>query len=138
MIIFLFLFSSFFSIRECQQHSHPIAIQQFHPSSTSSTSSSNSSHPNTKNSLSQSSSTFLPLRSATSSFHLSKLNNNNSRSMQSLKIHQQYRTNSNLVARISPLVITQQSSTNDLAKKSDQDEGWISCEELETIEKTFY
>ncbi len=57
--------------------------------------------------------------------------------MQSLKIHQQYKTHHTPVARISPLVINQQFSTNDLAKKSDKDEGWISCEELETIEKRF-
>lgn len=57
--------------------------------------------------------------------------------MQSLKIHQQYRTHHTPVARISPLVINQRLSSTDLAKKSDQDEGWISCDELETIEKRF-
>ena len=107
-------------------------------SSTCSTSSNSSYHNNPRNSSSsRSSSTFLPLRSATSSFHLSKLNSVNSRSMQSLKIQQQYKAHHTPVARISPLVINQQFSTNDLAKKSDKDDGWISCEELETIEKRF-
>lgn len=107
-------------------------------SSTCSTSSNSSYHNNPRNSSSsQSSSTFIPLRSATSSFHLSKINSNNSRSMQSLKIQQQYKAHHTPVARISPLVINQQFSTNDLAKKSEKDDGWISCEELETIEKRF-
>jgi hypothetical protein len=113
-------------------------------SSTSSTSSNssynNNNNNNNNNSLSQSSrssSTFLPLRSATSSLHLSKINNTNSRSMQSLKIHQQYKTNPTPIARISPLIINQQLSTNDISKKQDKDENWLSCNELETIEKRF-
>jgi len=111
-------------------------------SSTSSTSS-NSSYNNNNhnnNSLSQSSrssSTFLPLRSATSSLHLSKLNSTNYRSMQSLKIQQQYKTNATPVARISPLIINQQFSTNEISKNQDKDENWLSCDELETIEKRF-
>jgi hypothetical protein len=110
-------------------------------SSTSSTSSSSCyNNNNNNNSLSQSSrssSTFLPLRSATSSLHLSKLNNTNYRSMQSLKIQQLNKTNHTPVARISPLVNNQQLSSHDLSKKLDKDEGWLSCEELETIEKRF-
>ena len=57
--------------------------------------------------------------------------------MQSLKIPPQYRIHQTPVARVSPLFINQQYSNNDLAKKSDHDDGWISCEELETIEKRF-
>ncbi|CAF2745020.1 unnamed protein product [Rotaria sp. Silwood2] len=115
-------------------------------SSTSSTSSSSCYNNNNNNnnhnnsSLSQSSrssSTFLPLRSAKSSFHLSKSSNTNYHSMQSLKIQQQYKTNHTPVARISPLVINQQLSSNEISKQHDKDEGWLSCEELETIEKRF-
>ncbi|CAF0725695.1 unnamed protein product [Rotaria sp. Silwood1] len=118
-------------------------------SSTSSTSSSscynnnnnnNNNHNHNNSSLSQSSrssSTFLPLRSAKSSFHLSKSNNTNYHSMQSLKIRQQYKTNHTPVARISPLVINQQLSSNEISKQHDKDDGWLSCEELETIEKRF-
>lgn len=57
--------------------------------------------------------------------------------MQSLKIPPQYRIHQTPVARVSPLFINQQYSNNDLRKKSDHDDGWISCEELETIEKRF-
>jgi len=110
-------------------------------SSTASTSSNSSyNNNNNNNSLSQSSrssSTFLPLRSATSSLHLSKLNNTNYHSMQSLKIQQQYKTNCTPIARISPLIINQQFLSNEISKKQDKDEGWISCDELETIEKRF-
>ncbi len=108
-------------------------------SSTSSTSS-NSCYNNNNNSLSQSSrssSTFIPLRSATSSLHLSKFHNTNYRSMQSLKIQQQYKTNPTPVARISPLIINKKLSSNEISKLQDKDEGWLSCEELETIEKRF-
>jgi hypothetical protein len=109
-------------------------------SSTSSNSSYNNNNNHNNNSLSQSScssSTFLPLRSATSSLHLSKLNSTNYRSMQSLKIQQQYKTNGTPVARISPLIINQQFSTNEISKNQDKDENWLSCDELETIEKRF-
>jgi hypothetical protein len=108
-------------------------------SSTSSTSS-NSYYNNNNNSLSQSSrssSTFIPLRSATSSLHLSKFHNTNYRSMQSLKIQQQYKINPTPVARISPLIINKKLSSNEISKLQDKDEGWLSCEELETIEKRF-
>lgn len=57
--------------------------------------------------------------------------------MQSLKLPQHYRIHQTPVARVSPLLINQQYSNTDLTKKSDQDEGWISCDELETIEKRF-
>lgn len=61
--------------------------------------------------------------------------------MQSLKVQQQQqqqqtsKTNQTPVARITPRIITAKLSSNDLSK--DQDEGWLSCEELETIEKRF-
>jgi hypothetical protein len=124
------------------------AVSSSSASSTSSNSCYNNNnhhhHHNNNYSLSQSSrssSTFLPLRSTRSSFHLSKLNNTNSCSMQSLKIHQQYKTNHTPVARISPLVINQRLSSNEVLKKQDKqfnnDEGWLSCDELETIEKRF-
>jgi hypothetical protein len=104
-------------------------------SSTSSTSSTNCYNNPNSYSSSQSSSTFLPLRSATSSLHLSKLSNTTDyRSMQSLKIQQQYQTNKMYrtpIARISPLVINQQTNLHS------KDENWLSCEELETIEKRF-
>jgi hypothetical protein len=54
--------------------------------------------------------------------------------MQSLKIQQQYQTNKMYhtpIARVSPLVINQQ---KDFHSKN---ENWLSCEELETIEKRF-
>ncbi|UJR25768.1 hypothetical protein I4U23_007122 [Adineta vaga] len=126
------------------------AVSSSSASSTSSNScynNNNNKNNNNRNSLSQSSrssTTFLPLRSATSSLHLSKLNNTNYHSMQSLKIQQkqqqqqqqqQHKTNQTPVARITPRIITTKLSTNDLSK--DQDEGWLSCEELETIEKRF-
>ncbi|CAF1426462.1 unnamed protein product, partial [Adineta ricciae] len=113
-------------------------------SSASSTSSNscynNNNNHNNRNSLSQSSTTFLPLRSATSSLHLSKSNHTSYRSMQSLKVQNQQqqeenKTNQTPVARITPRIITAKLSSNDLSK--DQDEGWLSCEELETIEKRF-
>ena len=112
-------------------------------SSTSSTSSNSYyNNNNNNNSLSQSSrssSTFLPLRSATSSLHLSKFNSTNYRSMQSLKIQQQqqYKPTPTPVARISPLIINKKISSNEISKNQDKDEGWLSCEELETIEKRF-
>ena len=100
--------------------------------SSSSSTSSNSSSNNTKinNSQSQLSSTFIPLRSATSSIHLSKITNTNSRSMQSLQL----KNPSTPVARISPIVINQNLFSNEFDKKQ---ETWISCDELETIEKRF-
>jgi hypothetical protein len=57
--------------------------------------------------------------------------------MQSLKIQQQYKTNPTPVARISPLIINKKLSSNEISKLQDKDEGWLSCEELETIEKRF-
>ncbi|CAF0973250.1 unnamed protein product [Adineta steineri] len=119
------------------------AVSSSSASSTSSNScynTNNNNNNNNNNSLSQSSrssSTFLPLRSATSSFHLSKFNNTNYRSMQSLKVPKQYQTNQTPVARITPRIINQKLSSNKLIKQQDQDEGWLSCEELETIEKRF-
>ncbi|CAF1148099.1 unnamed protein product [Adineta ricciae] len=84
---------------------------------------------------SSSSSTFTTLRSATSSLHVSKSNNPDYRSMQSLKVQQPPYQTSRIyqtpVARVSPLVNNQQS---DYHRK---DESWLSCEELETIEKRF-
>ncbi|CAF1205247.1 unnamed protein product [Rotaria magnacalcarata] len=111
-------------------------------SSTSSTSSNsyynNNNHNNSSLSQSsRSSSTFLPLRPTKSSLYLSKLNNPNYHSMQSLKIQKQYKTNQTPVARISPLVINQQISSSDISRQHEKDEGWLSCEELETIEKRF-
>lgn len=97
-------------------------------SAVSSSSASSTSSTNCYNnySSSQSSSTFLPLRSATSSLHLSKLFSTDYRSMQSLKLQQQ-----TPIARVSPLVIKQQKDFHS------KDENWLSCEELETIEKRF-
>ena len=93
---------------------------------------------------SQSSSTFVPLRSATSSFHLSKLNSATYRSMQSLKIQQQqqFRTDPTPVARISPRIINQALKLNEPSIKSEKnmyqhDDAWLSCDELETIERRF-
>jgi len=103
-------------------------------SSASSTSSTNCYNNLNSYSSSQSSSTFSPLRSATSSLHLSKLFNTDCRSMQSLKIQQQYQTSKmshTPIARVSPLVINQQKDFHS------KDENWLSCEELETIEKRF-
>ena len=115
-------------------------------SSSSSTSSSNSCYNNTQNhhshtsvAVSPPSRTFLPLRSATSSFHLSKLNSTNYRSMQSLKIQQQCRVNPPPVARISPLIVDPSRESLQRREKQAQnmEDGWLSCEELETIEKRF-
>jgi hypothetical protein len=103
-------------------------------SSASSNSSTNGYHYPTNYSSSQSSSIFSPLRSTTSSLHLSKLFNTDYRSMQSLKIQQQYQTKTmsqTPIARVSPLVIHQQTDFHS------KDENWLSCEELETIEKRF-
>lgn len=128
------------------------AVSSSSASSTSSNSgynNNNTNHQHNRNSLSQSSqssSTFLPLRAATSSLHLSKVNSNNYRSMQSLKIQQQqqqyhrqqehqYKTSQTPVARITPRIVADRLSSNDLSK--DSDEGWLSCDELETIEKRF-
>jgi hypothetical protein len=106
--------------------------------SLSSASSSTSSTNYYNNLSSQSSSTFSPLRSAASSLHLSKLFNTDYRSMQSLKIQQQqqqqYSTNRNYhppIACVSPLVRNQQTDFHS------KDENWLSCEELENIEKRF-
>jgi hypothetical protein len=102
-------------------------------SSASSTSSTNCYNNPNSYSSSHSSSTFSPLRSATSSLYVSKLINTDSRSMQSLK-QQQYQ-NSKIyhtpIARISPLVSNQQ------IEYHRKDDSWLSCEELETIEKRF-
>ncbi|CAF3330017.1 unnamed protein product [Rotaria socialis] len=109
-------------------------------SAVSSSSASSSSSTNCYNNLnsyssSQTSSTFSPLRSATSSLHLSKLINTDYRSMQSLKLQQQqYQTNrmhQTPVARISPLIKNQQTDYHS------KEQSWLSCEELETIEKRF-
>lgn len=102
-----------------------------------------SNQPSYSSSSSQSSTTFLPLRSATSSFHLSKLNSANYRSMQSLKTQQQqqpqqFRTDPAPVARISPRIINQAFQLNEPEKNMYQhDDGWLSCDELETIERRF-
>jgi hypothetical protein len=111
-------------------------------SSASSNSSTNCYNNPNSYSLSQSS-TFLPLRSATSSLHLCKLNNTDYRSMQTLKIQQQYQTNKishTPIARVSPRVINHQLSLSQKHQRSefnDKDENWLSCEELENIEKRF-
>lgn len=100
-------------------------------SSASSISSTNCyNNPNNYYSSSQSSSTFSPLRPATSSLHLSKLFSTDYRSMQSLK-QQQQKQHHTPIAHVSPLIINQQ---KDLHSKN---ENWLSCEELETIEKRF-
>jgi len=111
-------------------------------SSASSTSSTNCYNNPNSYSSSQSSSTFSPLRSATSSFHLSKLFNTDYRSMHSLKSQQQYQTNTMYrtpIAHVSPLIINQQLSSEKYQQKDfhSKDENWLSCEELETIEKRF-
>ncbi|UJR23153.1 hypothetical protein I4U23_026172 [Adineta vaga] len=81
---------------------------------------------------SQSSSTFTTLRSATSSLHVSKLTNSDYRSMQSLKLHQpSYQTNRIYQTPVSP------SSNNQQTDYHCKEENWLSCEELETIEKRF-
>ena len=112
-------------------------------SSASSTSSAQQCHNPTSSSLSQSS-TFLPLRSAASSLHLPHFSSTDYRSMQSLKVPQVYfrqRANPAPVARISPRVVHQPSSS--LASQqqsvdlSRTEQHWLSCEELETIEKRF-
>ena len=99
-------------------------------------------------SLSQSS-TFLPLRSAASSFYLSKLAPADYRSMQSLKLQQQqqqqqhystHRTRPAPIARVSPRVVCQPLSSLPKRPSTEfrhRDENWLSCEELETIEKRF-
>ncbi|CAF4055543.1 unnamed protein product [Rotaria sp. Silwood2] len=113
-------------------------------SSASSTSSTNCYNNSNSYSLSQtSSSTFSPLRSATSSLHLSKLINKDYRSMQSLKIQKQHQTNRTYhtpIARVSPLINNQQLSSLEQHQQKDyhtKDQSWLSCEELETIEKRF-
>ncbi|CAF1221748.1 unnamed protein product [Adineta steineri] len=101
-------------------------------SSSSSTSSTNCYNNRNNYSSSQSSSTFSPLRSATSSLHVSKLMNSDYRSMQSLKLQQQvYHTPT---ARVSPLGNNNYQQTD---YHNYKDESWLSCEELETIEKRF-
>jgi hypothetical protein len=113
-------------------------------SASSSTSSTNCyTNPNSYSSSSQSSSTISPLRSATSSLHLSKLINTDYRSMQSLKLQQQYQTNKMYptpTARVSPLINNQQLSTLQKPQQREfhnKDESWLSCEALESIEKRF-
>jgi hypothetical protein len=91
---------------------------------------------------SRSTSTFLPIRSAKSSFHLSKLTSANYCSMQSLRIQQQCRTALTPVARISPRIIHHRLASNETLLKQQEpihqyDDGWLSCDELETIEKRF-
>lgn len=120
-------------------------------SSTSSSSASSTSstycHKNNlpRHSLSQSS-TFLPLHSAASSFYLSKLAPADYRSMQSLKLQQQqqrystHRSRPPPIARVSPRVVCQPLSSLPNRSPADfrhRDENWLSCEELETIEKRF-
>ncbi|CAF5188368.1 unnamed protein product, partial [Rotaria magnacalcarata] len=120
----------------------PAAASSDRYSAVSSSSASSSSSTNCYNNLnsyssSQTSSTFSPLRSATSSLHLSKLINTDYRSMQSLKLQQrqqQYQTTrmrQTPVARISPLIKNQQTDYHS------KEQSWLSCEELETIEKRF-
>ncbi|CAF2229580.1 unnamed protein product [Rotaria magnacalcarata] len=120
----------------------PAAAASDRYSAVSSSSASSSSSTNCYNNLnsyssSQTSSTFSPLRSATSSLHLSKLINTDYRSMQSLKLQQrqqQYQTTrmrQTPVARISPLIKNQQTDYHS------KEQSWLSCEELETIEKRF-
>ena len=112
-------------------------------SSASSTSSTQHCHNPPNSSLSQSS-TFLPLRSAASSLHLPHFSSTDYRSMQSLKIPQVYfrqRANPAPIARISPRVVNQPSSSLVSKQQSTDltqtDQHWLSCEELETIEKRF-
>jgi hypothetical protein len=101
-------------------------------SSASSTSSTNHYNNLVSYSSSPSSSTLSALRSATSSLHVSRLTNPDHRSMQSLRLHQSpYRTYQTPVARVSPLDSRQQPDCHY------RDESWLSCEELETIEKRF-
>ena len=105
-------------------------------SASSSTSSTNCYNNPNSYSSSNSSSTFSPLRSATSSLYVSKLINTDYRSMQSLKLQQQqhYQTNriyQTPITRVSPLINNQQTAYHC------KDDSWLSCEELETIEKRF-
>ena len=111
-------------------------------SSSSISSTSSSTCYNNSNSYS-SSSVFSPLRSATSSLQLSKLINTDYRSMQALKIQQQHKKNREYqtpIAQIPPLIISKKLPSVGKHKQMDfrsKDEGWLSCDELETIEKRF-
>jgi hypothetical protein len=107
-------------------------------SSSASSSSTSSTNCYTNPNSYSSSSTISPLRSATSSLHLSKLINTDYRSMQSLK----YQTNKmypSPIARVSPLINNQQQQQLSSLQKeyNSKDESWLSCEELESIEKRF-
>lgn len=95
--------------------------------------SSSAHHQPKKTSLSQSS-TFLPLHATTSSFHLCQFSpSTDYRSMLSLK--------SPPIARVSPRVV-QSPPLSTLVKRQStdfqsKDEHWLSCDELENIEKRF-
>ena len=110
-------------------------------SSSASSSSTSSTNCYTNPNSYSSSSTISPLRSATSSLHLSKLINTDYRSMQSLKFQQQqYQTNKmypSPIARVSPLINNQQQLSSLQKEYNSKDESWLSCEELESIEKRF-
>ena len=57
--------------------------------------------------------------------------------MQSLKIQQQLRLNPTPIARISPRVLHRILPSHETFKTQEQEDSWLSCDELETIERRF-